>query len=93
LTTDGLLAYVAAVDEMLADRCDYGQLVKSYAQPQENERRYSPAECTGTMKVIISGNPDEAKICTSHVERQNLTNAHEHSPADSPDERLQQEPG
>jgi hypothetical protein len=23
--------------------------------------------------VVISGNPDESKICTSHIERQNLT--------------------
>src|ERR1051326_3333985 len=73
LTTDGLEAYIAAVDEMLSDRCDYGQLVKSYAQPQEDERRYSPAVCNGSTKKIISGNPDESKICTSHVERQNLT--------------------
>src|ERR1035437_4687828 len=73
LTTDGLESYIAAVDEMLLDRCDYAQLVKSYAQPQDNEKRYSPAECTGAVKVVISGNPDEAKICTSHIERQNLT--------------------
>jgi IS1 family transposase len=43
LTTDGLHSYVAAVDEFLLDRCEYGQLVKTYAQPQENDRRYSPA--------------------------------------------------
>ena len=73
LTTDGLQSYIAAVDEMLLDRCDYAQLVKAYAEPQGDERRYSPAECTGAVKVVISGNPDEAKICTSHVERQNLT--------------------
>ena len=73
LTTDGLQSYIAAVDEMLMDRCDYAQLVKTYAQPEENERRYSPAECTGAVKVVISGNPDEAKICTSHIERLNLT--------------------
>lgn len=73
LTTDGLEAYKAAVDLMLLDRCDYGMLVKSFAAPQEDERRYSPPVCTGCKKVVISGNPDEAKICTSHVERQNLT--------------------
>jgi IS1 family transposase len=73
LTSDGLSAYIAAVDENLWDRCDFGQLIKSYAQPQENERRYSPAECCGAEKVIVNGNPNVAKICTSHVERQNLT--------------------
>ena len=74
LTTDGLQSYIAAVDEMLSDRCDYAQLVKTYAaNPEETEHRYSPAECTGAVKVVISGNPDEKRIYTSHVERQNLT--------------------
>jgi transposase-like protein/IS1 family transposase len=30
LTTDGLQAYLAAVDEMLRERCDYGQRVKTH---------------------------------------------------------------
>ncbi len=37
------------------------------------ERRYSPAQCTGTRTQKISGNPDPAYISTSFVERQNLT--------------------
>jgi transposase-like protein/IS1 family transposase len=74
LSTDALMSYNAAVDEMLSDRCDYGQAVKTYADASdENERRYSPAKCTGATRVPISGNPIPAKICTSHVERQNLT--------------------
>lgn len=49
-------------------------LVKLYgADPTENERRYSPAHCVGANPIIIQGNPDPAKICTSHIERQNLT--------------------
>jgi len=73
LTSDGLQAYIAAVDEFLLDRCDYAQLVKNYTQPQDDDHRYSPPVCTGAVKVVISGNPDEAKICTSHVERLNLS--------------------
>jgi hypothetical protein len=73
LITDGLQSYIAAVDEMLLDRCDFAQLVKVYAAPCEGEHRYSPADCVGATPVVISGNPDPAKICTSHVERQNLT--------------------
>ena len=73
LTTDGLKHYLPAVDEMLMDRCDFAQLVKFYAQPREGEQRYSPAEIVEAVPVVISGNPDPAKICTSHVERQNLT--------------------
>ena len=32
-----------------------------------------PAVCTGIEKCVITGEPDEAKVSTSHVERQNLT--------------------
>ena len=38
-----------------------------------SEVRYSPAVCTGTDKRILTGNPDESRISTSYVERQNLT--------------------
>lgn len=38
-----------------------------------DERRYSPAECTGIMKRRIIGNPDEEHVSTSFVERQKLT--------------------
>ncbi len=51
-------------------------LVKHYGEPtgqKTNERKYSPAECTGTRKVKISGDPVRADVSTSHVERQNLT--------------------
>jgi len=39
----------------------------------EGQRRYSPAEVTGTRKTYITGNPDGAHVSTSFVERQNLT--------------------
>ena len=73
LTTDGLQRYIPAVDEMLSDRCDYAQLFKYYSAPREGQQRYSPAEIVEAVPVVVSGNPDPAKICTSHVERQNLT--------------------
>ena len=38
-----------------------------------NEIRYSPACMIEAMPVPMGGDPDQAKICTSHVERQNLT--------------------
>jgi IS1 family transposase/transposase-like protein len=73
LTTDGLKAYEAAVDEMISDRVDFAQLIKIYASPREGEQRYSPAEVVEAVPVIVSGNPDKKRICTSIVERQNLT--------------------
>lgn len=56
------------------DRCDFAQLIKVYAQaPLEEQRRYSPPDVTYAERVPVMGDPDPAKICTSHVERQNLT--------------------
>lgn len=73
LTSDGLKAYETAVDEILSDRCDFAQLIKIYASPREGEVRYSPAEVVEAVPVIVSGNPNPDRICTSHIERQNLT--------------------
>ena len=38
-----------------------------------DERRYSPAVCTGIDIRPVAGDPDLAKASTSYVERQNLT--------------------
>jgi transposase-like protein/IS1 family transposase len=73
LTSDGLRAYVTAVEVTLQDRCDFAQLIKIYASPREGEQRYSPGEVVEAVPVVISGNPNPNRICTSHVERQNLT--------------------
>lgn len=74
LTTDGHKAYLDAVESAFGSEVDYAQLVKLYgAAPEGPQRRYSPAECIGTRKRRLSGNPDAAHVSTSHVERQNLT--------------------
>lgn len=73
LTTDGLKSYITAVDAMLLDRCDFAQLIKVYASPREGEQRYSPADVVEALPKPIMGGPDRAEICTSHIERQNLT--------------------
>ena len=75
LTTDGHKAYLTAVDEAFATDIDYAMLIKMYGNHQStsDERRYSPAECTGIEKHPICGKPDKKDISTSYVERQNLT--------------------
>lgn len=75
LTTDGHRAYLTAVEEAFGGNIDYAMLVKTYGSPEstKDQRRYSPAECTGIETVRISGMPDEKDISTSYVERQNLT--------------------
>lgn len=73
LTTDGLRAYLDAVEGAFGADIDYAQLVKIYGEAPEAEKRYSPAECVGCRKTRIEGAPDPAHISTSYVERQNLT--------------------
>ena len=73
ITTDGFQPYKSAIITTLSDRCDFGMLIKVYAENMEGERRYSPAEVVDAKPQAIMGNPDKAKICTSHVERQNLS--------------------
>jgi len=49
-------------------------LVKLYVnEPENEERRYSSAECIATDIRIMQGKPDLKQISTSFVERQNLT--------------------
>ena len=75
LTTDGLSTYVNAVDTAFGADIDYAQLHKIYATPEtpEDQRRYSPAVCTGIDLRVVQGDPNLAKAPTSYVERQNLT--------------------
>src|SRR5258708_10743484 len=74
LTTDGDRAYLEAVEGAFGADFDYAQLVKLYGEaPESMKGRYSPAECTGTVKTRIEGNPDPKHVSTSYVERQNLT--------------------
>lgn len=75
LTSDGLKVYLDAVDAAFTGEVDYAQLVKMYGgvDGNNNERRYSPAVCTGAKKSAVYGNPDSRHVSTSFVERQNLT--------------------
>jgi IS1 family transposase len=73
ITTDGFAPYVSAITTTLSDRCDFAQLIKVYASPREGEQRYSPADVVEAPPKPIMGSPDPKKICTSHIERQNLT--------------------
>ncbi len=73
ITTDGFAPYRSAISNTLADRVDFAQLIKVYRASAEGERRYSPAEVVSTEVVVGIGRPDPERICTSHVERQNLS--------------------
>jgi IS1 family transposase len=73
LTTDGFAAYPEAGHYSLGTRVDFAQLVKVYAAPRDPDERYSPASVVNAMPVPRWGDPDPQGICTSHVERHNLS--------------------
>ncbi len=73
LTTDGWPSYPDAVERVFGSEIDYAQLVKVYGASRDGEQRYSPAEVVDVEVVPRAGMPDFERICTSHIERQNLT--------------------
>jgi IS1 family transposase len=72
VSTDGFAAYPDAIAYSLGTRADYAQLIKIYGAPEPDEHRYSPSKVIEAIPTPVFGNPDPEKICTSHVERQNL---------------------
>jgi IS1 family transposase len=73
LTCDGFPPYPKAVQIFLPGRVHFATLVKTYASPADGEGRYSPAEVVDSVPTILAGNPVRSRICTSHIERQNLS--------------------
>jgi len=73
ITTDGFTPYRFAISTTLEDRVDYAQLIKVYRASPEGERQYSPAEVVAKEVVPCVGRPDPERICTSIVERSNLS--------------------
>ena len=73
LSSDKLALYVTSVEDSFGGDIDYGQIVKTYESEPMGPGRYSPPKVVAIEKEYIVGNPDPKKICTSYVERQNLT--------------------
>lgn len=74
LTSDGHKAYLEAVEGAFGGDIDYAILHKVYgSSPESMKGKYSPAECIGTQKHRVEGDPDLKHVSTSYVERSNLT--------------------
>lgn len=73
LSSDALSAYIAATEEAFGAGVDYGQIVKIYEAEPIGAGRYTPPHVVDAERTVISGNPQQEHICTSHIERQNLT--------------------
>lgn len=73
LSSDALSTYVDAVERAFGADVDYGQEVKFYDAEPVGAGRYAPPKVVKAERVVIAGDPDQAHISTSLVERQNLT--------------------
>ncbi len=74
ITTDAHNAYLRAIEEAFGADADYATLEKVYrTDPAAARGRYSPPICTGTRKRVVEGDPDQAHVSTSYVERANLS--------------------
>jgi transposase-like protein/IS1 family transposase len=73
LTSDGFKHYPKYVKDRLYGRVDYAKLVKVYSTPREGQQRYSPGEVVDAVPVPVMGRPNRKMICTSHIERTNLS--------------------
>ncbi len=74
LSSDAMGAYADAVERAFGASIDYAQIVKEYSSPTvEDQRKYSPAQLSAVYKTAIVGLPNPEKVCTSYIERANLT--------------------
>ena len=73
ITSDGFRPYKTAIPDTFGNRVDFAMLIKVYRAMPEGERKYSPAEVVSTEVVPVCGNPDSERICTSIIERSNLS--------------------
>ena len=72
-TTDGFPCYPQSVERWLGNRpTDYAIMHKQYGKAPD-DHKYSPPRVVGVERVRLIGMPNPDMICTSHVERSNLT--------------------
>jgi IS1 family transposase len=73
VTTDGFTPYTTAIPGIYGGQVDFAQLIKDYGSSPEAATRYSPAEIVGMHLKSVCGYPDPTLVCTSHIERHNLS--------------------
>jgi IS1 family transposase len=72
VSTDGFQGYPEAVDLAFGGHAKFGTIIKEY---RNETMAYTPSEMVGTERRAVYGMQESelSTICTSHVERHNLT--------------------
>src|ERR1035441_795406 len=74
ISTDGLKAYVDAIENAFGCDVDYAQIIKTYGYVEiGGNRRYSAPDFVSCEKNVVMGKPDRDLISTSYIERLNAT--------------------
>ena len=75
ISTDGLSAFVDAINWAFGGNVNYGQIIKTYGTEEsvEAQRRYSAPKISSVEKKAVFGRPEFDLISTSYVERLNAT--------------------
>ena len=78
LSSDGFKAYPDAIEKAFGTRVHYAKNLKTYANDEaggasRDDVRYSRGRCIASQKIQVIGSPDESKVTTAHIERNNLT--------------------
>jgi IS1 family transposase len=76
ISTDAMVAYEDAIENVFGSAVDYAQVVKTYqaeGSMYNPERRYSQPRIASSKKKYMTGNPEYALISTSYVERLNAS--------------------
>lgn len=73
ISTDGYISYESVIETVFHRRVHYGQIIKNMNHPLRDEGKWESPRVISVDKASLIGNPVISSICTSHIERQNLT--------------------
>ncbi len=73
VSTDAFAPYRVAIPWLFDYKVDYGTIVKQYGTEAVGLGRYAPPCVKGATRTAQWGHPQDKYICTSYIERHNLT--------------------
>ena len=73
LSSDAWTGYVNTIEETFGANVDWGTITKKYESEHAGRGRYAPPRVSKIVKTPLAGQPDPDRICTSIIERSNLT--------------------
>jgi len=73
ISTDAWSGYEDTVERVFGADVNYATITKEHESVAVGPGRYAPPRVKGVVKSIRQGEPNEDRICTSIVERSNLT--------------------